>query len=109
MNTESKVKLLQKNNSAVYNQNLPMPIHLKEDQVVELALMQKYGIMTVLPFSKYASPIFAQRKSNGKLRLFVDLRKIKSRIANNIPITITELATCQTQHNNWQGSLYSAN
>ena len=69
-----------------------MPIHLKEDLIVELSLMHKYGIVTVLPFSKYASPIFAQRKSNGKLRLLVDLRKINSLIAddytnNNHPVS----------------------
>ena len=29
-----------------------------------------------LPSSKYASPIFVQRKPSGKLRLLVDLRKI---------------------------------
>ena len=60
-----------------------MPIHLKEDLIVELALMHKYGIITVLPFSKYASPIFAQRKTNGKLRLLVDLRKINTLIADD--------------------------
>ena len=54
--------------------------------------MHKYGIITVLPFSKYASPIFAQRKPNGKLRLLVDLRKINSLIAddytnNNHPVS----------------------
>ena len=69
-----------------------MPIHLKEDLIVELALMHKYGIITVLPFSKYASPIFAQRKPNGKLRLLVDLRKINTLIAddytnNNHPVS----------------------
>ena len=64
MNTEFKVKLKPKDDKAVYSQNLPMPIHLKEDLIVELAVMHKYGINTVLPFSKYASPIFAQRKPN---------------------------------------------
>ena len=59
-----------------------MPIHLKEDLIVELALMHKYGIITVLPFSKYASPIIAQREPNGKLRPLVDLRKIYSLIAD---------------------------
>ena len=92
MNTEFKVKLTPKDDKAVYSQSLPMPIHLKEDLVVELALMHKYGIITVLPFSKYASPIFAQRKPNGKLRLLVDLRKINSLIAddytnNNQPVS----------------------
>ena len=93
MNTEFKVKLTPKDDKAVYSQSLPMPIHLKEDLIVELALMHKYGIITVLPFSKYASPIFAQRKPNGKLRLLVDLRKINSLIAddytnNNQPVSI---------------------
>ena len=54
--------------------------------------MHKYALITVLPFSKYASPIFAQRKPNGRLRLLVDLRKISSLIAddytnNNHPVS----------------------
>ena len=92
MNTEFKLKLTPKDDKAVYSQSLPMPIHLKEVLIVELALMHKYGIITVLPFSKYASPIFAQRKPNGKLRLLVDLRKINTLIAddytnNNHPVS----------------------
>ena len=59
MNTEFKRKLTPKDNKAVYSQNLTMPIHLKEELFVELTLMHKYGIITVLPFSKYASPKFA--------------------------------------------------
>ena len=55
MNTEFKVKLTPKDDKAVYSQSLPMPIHLKDDLIVKLALMHKYGIITVLPFSKYAS------------------------------------------------------
>ena len=82
MNTEFKVKLTPKDDKAVYSQSLSMPIHLKENLIVELALMHKYGIITVLPFSKYASPIFAQRKPNGKLRLPVDRRKINTPIAD---------------------------
>ena len=83
MNTEFKVKLTPKDDKAVFSQSLPMPIHLKEDLIVELALMHKLGIVTVLPFSKYLSPIFAQRKPNGNLRLLVDLRKINSLIADD--------------------------
>ena len=54
--------------------------------------MHKYGIITMLPFSKYASPIFAERKPNEKLRLLVDLRKINTPIAddytnNNHPVS----------------------
>ena len=92
MNKEFKVRLTPKDDKAVSGQSLPMPIHLKEDLIVELALMHKYGIITVLPFSKYASPIFAHRKPNGKLRLLVDLKKINTLIAddytnNNHPVS----------------------
>ena len=92
MNTKFKVKLIPKDDKALYSQSLPMPIHLKKDLIVELALMHKYGIITVLPFSKYASPIFAQWKPDGKLRLLVDLWKINSLIAddynnNNHPVS----------------------
>ena len=93
MNTEFTVKLAPKNDKPVYSQSFPMPIHVKEDVLVELALMHKHGIITVLPFSKYASPIFTQRKPNGKLRLLVVLRKINSLISddyinNNHPVSI---------------------
>ena len=77
------MRLTPKNDKAVYSQSLPMPIYLKEDLIVELAFMHKYGIITVLPFSEYASPIFAQRKHNGKLRLLLDLRKINTLIADD--------------------------
>ena len=92
MNTEFKVKRIPKDDKAVYSQSLPMPIHLKEHLIVELALMHKDGIIKVLLFSKYASPIFAQRKPNGKLRFFVNLRKINTLIAedctdNNHPVS----------------------
>ena len=92
MNTEFKVKLTPKDDKSVYSQSLPMPIHLKKDLIVELALLHKYGIITVLHFSKYASPIFAQRKPNRKLRLLVDLWKVNSLIAddytnNNHPVS----------------------
>ena len=52
MNTEFKVKLPPKDDNDVHSQNLPMPIHLKNDLIVELALMHKYGIITALPFWK---------------------------------------------------------
>ena len=92
MNTKLKLKLTPKDDKAVYCQSLTKPIHLKEDLIVELAQMLKYGIITVVPFSKYASPIFAQRKPNGKVRLVVDLQKTNSLLAdyynnNNHPVS----------------------
>ena len=44
MNTEFKVKSTAKNDKAVFSQSLPMPIHLKEDLIVEMAPKNKYGI-----------------------------------------------------------------
>ena len=92
INDSFKVKLTPKDERPIYTQSLPVPINLKEDLTVELALMHRYGIITTLPFSKYASPIFAQRKPNGKLRLLVDLRKINALISddyinNNHPVS----------------------
>ena len=92
MNEEFKVKLTPKDDSPAYSQSLPAPINLKEDILVELAMLHKYGIITTLPFSKYASPIFAQKKPNGKLRLLVDLRKINNLVSddyinNNHPVS----------------------
>ena len=108
MNTEFKVKLSPKDDKAVYSQSLPMPIHLKEDLVVELALMQKYGIITLLPFSKYASPIFAKRKPNGKLRLLLYLRKIYSLIAENYTNNNHPISTLSDATQHLAGSHYSA-
>ena len=96
INREFKVQLTPSDIRPAYSQSLPAPINLKDDILVELALLHKYGIITTLPFSKYASPIFAQRKPNGKLRLLVDLRKNTTLIAddyinNNHPVsTLTD-------------------
>ena len=86
------MKVTPKDERPIYSQSLPVPINLKEDLTVELALMHRYGIITTLPFSKYASPIFAQRQPNGKLLLLVDLRKINALISdyyinNNHPVS----------------------
>ena len=93
MNAEFKLRLTTKKDKAAYSRNLPMPIHLMEDVVVELALLHKYGITTVLPFSKYASAIFAHRKPNGKIRLFVDLRKINTLLADDYTNNIHSVST----------------
>ena len=91
-NREFKVKLTPNDDRPAYSQSLPTPINLKDDITVELTLLHKYGIITTLPFSKYASPIFAQRKPNGRLRLLVDLPKINNLITedyinNNHPVS----------------------
>ena len=98
MNEYFTVKLTPKDDSPAYNQSLPTPIDLKADILFELALFHKYGIITTLPFSKYARSVFAQKKPNGKLRLLVDLKKINNLISddyinNNQPVnTLTDAA-----------------
>ena len=49
---------------------------------MELALLQKYEFNVIMPFSKYASSIFAQTKFNGKLRLSVNNWKINTLVQN---------------------------
>ena len=96
VNEEFTVKLTPQDESPAYSQSLPIPVNLKEDILVEIALHHKYGIITTLPVSKYASPIFAQKKPDGKLRLLIDLRKINNLISddyinNNHPVsTLTD-------------------
>ena len=78
INREFKVKLTPNYDRPADSQSLPTPINLKDDITVDLALLHKYVIITTLPISKYACPIFAQRKPNGRLRLLVGLRKINN-------------------------------
>ena len=103
INTEFKVTLTPKDDKPVYSQNLRLPIHLKEDLIVDLALMHNYGIITVLPFSKYASRIFAQRKPNGELRLLVYLRKINSLIADDYTNKNHPVSTLSDAAQHWAG------
>ena len=80
---EFKVKLTPKDDKVVYSQNPSMLVHLKENLILEIALMRKFWIIKILPFSRNASTLFAKRKPNGKLRLLVDLRKINRVTAEN--------------------------
>ena len=90
-NTDCIVKLTPEHDKPIYTSNPTTPIHLRDEILIELALMQYYDIITSLPFSKYSSPIFAQRKSSGKLRILIDLRRINHLLRhdytnNNFPI-----------------------
>ena len=70
--------------------------------------MHKYGIITVLPFSKYASPMFAQRSPpENYVSLWIS-EKSTPWLQMIILTIITQSALCQTQHNTWQGNPYSA-
>ena len=55
-NTEFKVRLTPKDDKAVYSQNLPMPIHSKEDVIVELALCTNTGLSQSYPSQNMRVP-----------------------------------------------------
>ena len=82
-NNEIKVKLTPEHDEPVFKRSPPCPIHYKDDLMVELALMQYHGVITTLSGSKYSSLVFCQRKSNGKLRILVDLRRINHLIRHD--------------------------
>ena len=52
INTVFKVQLTLLDNRPAFSHNLLAPINLKDDILVELALLHKYGINTKLSFSK---------------------------------------------------------
>ena len=96
-NDEFKVTLTPEHDGPVVAKSPPTSIHLKEQMMTELALMQYYGILKTLPYAKYSSPIFAQRKPNGDLRILFDLRRINHLIRhdyddNNFPVASMEEA-----------------
>ena len=91
-NSEITMKLTPEHDKPVYTQSPPTPIHLREQLQVELALLQYFELITSLNHSKYNSPIFAHRKTNGELRILVDLRRINHLLLhdyhnNNFPIS----------------------
>ena len=88
---EGSLLLTKKNNNSVYTQSLAVPINLIKDLTVALESMQKYTLITTLPFSKPAILITDQRNPNDKLRL-VDLLMINELefneyINNNHPVS----------------------
>ena len=97
-NTELKIKLTPEHPLPVYVQGPPAPIHLRDEILVELALLQCFNIITTLSHSKYSSPIFVHRKSSGKLRILIDLRRVNHLLRHdylnsNFPISIMTDAT----------------
>ena len=91
-NTELKIRLTPEHELPVYVQSPQTPIHLRDELLVELDLMHYYNLITTLSHSKYSSPIFAQRKESGRLRILIDLRRINHLLRNdyinsNFPIS----------------------
>ena len=67
---ELKIKLTPEHPLPVYVQGPPAPIHLRDEILIELALVQNLNFITTLSHSQYSSPIFVHRESSGKLRFF---------------------------------------
>ena len=80
------------NTLPVYVQGPPAPSHLRDEILIELAILQYFNIRTTLSHSKYSSPIFVHQKSSGKLRILIDLRRVNlllrhDSLNNNFPIS----------------------
>ena len=105
VNTEFKVQLTHLDNTPANSQRILAPLDLKDDILVQLAFLHKYGIITTLLFSKHASPVSTQEETDGKLRLLADLRKINTLMAddyiiNNHPVsTLTDAAQHMAEKN----------
>ena len=78
-----KVTLTPKDERPIYTQSWLVPINLKEDLMVELALMHRYGIIMTLPFSKYASPIFATTQTKWQFASTCRAAKINALISDD--------------------------
>ena len=94
------MKLVPQHEDPFYLQSLPTPTIFKDALLFEHALMQEYGIIITFAFSKYSSPIFAQRKPNVKLRILADLHRINHLLKHhygehNHPVTAISNATQQ--------------
>ena len=103
------MKLTPNDDRPAYSQRLPTPISPKDAITVELALLHKYGIITTLTFSKYASSIFSQRKPNGRLRLLVDPRMINNLITEDYTNNNHPVSTLSDAAQHMAGKNFSAN
>ena len=107
-NEEFKVKLTPENDKPMYTQGPPTPIHYRDEVLVELALLQYWGVITTLTYSKYSSPIFAVRKPSGKLRILVDLRRINHLIRHDYDNHNFPIATLADVNAHLAGKKYFA-
>ena len=77
-----KVKFIPAHDLPLYVQSTPTAIHLRDEILVQFALMQFYGIVMLLPNSKKSCPIFAQGNSSEKLRILIDFRGVNHLFRN---------------------------
>ena len=105
-NTEYKVKLTPEHKLPVYTQSPPTMIHLRDELLIELALMQYFDLLTTLDNSKYCSPIFTQRKSNGRLRILIDLRRINHLLRHDYKNSNFPISNMSDAVNHFAGKKY---
>ena len=106
VNHDFKIKLRAEHDRPVYTQCPPAHINMKDEILVRLALLEYFGVIQTLPFSKYSSPIFAQRKPNGSLRILIDLRKINHLIRHDYDTNNFPIATLADAGNHLAGKKY---
>ena len=107
-NTEFTVRLTPKDDKALSNQNLAVPIHLKKTYLLNWPLCTNMGLSrsylsqnTQVPFLRSENPM------GNYVSLWIS--ENSTPWLQMILITITtQSALCQTQHNTWQGNLSSA-
>ena len=66
MNIEFKAKLTPKGDKSLYRKNLPMPIHLKRDLIVQLVLMHKLGSLQFYPSQSTQAPFLHRENPTEK-------------------------------------------
>ena len=101
--TELKIKLIPEHDMPVYVQSPITPIPLRDELIVELVLMHYFNLVTTLSHSKYSSPVFAQRKSSGKFRILIDLRRINHLLRNDYINTNFPISNMSDASNHFAG------
>ena len=89
----------------MYKQSPPTPIDLREDFLVELALLQYYGILTCLPNTKCSRPILTQCKPSDALRVMIVSKNVTQmnrhyHDSHNFPVTTLADAGAHLAGNN---------
>ena len=97
-NAEIKVKLTPKHAHFVYIHDPPAPIHLRDEVLIKLALLQAFTNITTLTLSEYSCPIFVHLKSSGILWTVNNQRHVNHLIrhdysSSKFPISIITDAT----------------
>ena len=109
IDNDFKVKLIPINQRPTYSRNLSISISLKEDFTVELVLIEKSSIITILLTSKYKSPISGQKNQIVNCVFLCICEKITSCCRKTTKATTIPLAHRPTLHNTWQGKIYFVN